>query len=166
MKTSSKAASLGGRPRKFTEPSRVITITLPCRTLELLDSLGPDRARAIVKCVDAVAGVDHGVGQLVTLVPIATGANLILTRPSKYLNQVENLRMIEVSPGRYLLSLRPGTSPSSLEVILSDLLETIPASEVNERQTLQKVMSLLRQSRRTKSTSKEEILLVGGSEGS
>ena len=38
-----------GRPRKFTRPSRTITLTLPEDTLEALAGLDPDVGRAIVR---------------------------------------------------------------------------------------------------------------------
>jgi len=46
---------LRGRPRKFQEASRPVTVTLPQRTLELLSTFDEDRGRAIVKVTDAVA---------------------------------------------------------------------------------------------------------------
>ena len=44
----------GGRPAKFDEPSRPVTITLPDRILERLEEIDGDRAKAVVKAVEAV----------------------------------------------------------------------------------------------------------------
>ena len=37
----------GGRPAKFAEPSRPVTVTLPERVLQLLAAVDADRAKAI-----------------------------------------------------------------------------------------------------------------------
>ena len=47
-----KSASKGGRPAKFDEPSRPVTITLPDRILDRLKEIDADRALAIVKAVE------------------------------------------------------------------------------------------------------------------
>ena len=43
-----------GRPAKFAEPSRPVTVTLPERILDLLAAVDSDRAQAIVKTVEAI----------------------------------------------------------------------------------------------------------------
>src|SRR5687767_16006199 len=40
-----------GRPRKFSAPSRPITLTLPVATIEALAAIDPDLSRAIVRIV-------------------------------------------------------------------------------------------------------------------
>ena len=42
----------GGRPAKFDEPSRPVTMTLPDRILDRLAEIGDDRAKAVVKAVE------------------------------------------------------------------------------------------------------------------
>jgi len=48
----------GGRPRKFAEPSRPITITLPEKTLRSLERIDTDRGRAIVKVTERALSQD------------------------------------------------------------------------------------------------------------
>ena len=58
LKQSAKSSvekNRGGRPAKFAEPSRPITVTLPERVLNLLAAVDPDRAKAITRLVDALA---------------------------------------------------------------------------------------------------------------
>ncbi len=55
-KDSSRSGSQGGRPAKFDEPRRPVTVTLPVRILTQLAEIDADRARAIVKAVEAVLG--------------------------------------------------------------------------------------------------------------
>jgi hypothetical protein len=52
-------SSRGGRPRKFAEPTRPVTVTIPDRTLKQLVHIDKDRAKAIAKAVNmAVDEVD------------------------------------------------------------------------------------------------------------
>ena len=44
----------GGRPAKFDEPSRPVTMTLPDRILDRLAEIGDDRAKAVVKAVEVL----------------------------------------------------------------------------------------------------------------
>ena len=53
MKNTKKTSAKGGRPSKFDGPSTRITLTLPDSTLAKLAGIGPDRAKSIVKAVDA-----------------------------------------------------------------------------------------------------------------
>ena len=52
---SSVKAKRTGRPAKFAEPSRPVTVTLPERILDLLAAVDSDRAQAIVKTVEAIS---------------------------------------------------------------------------------------------------------------
>ena len=52
---SSVKAKRTGRPAKFAEPSRPVTVTLPERILDLLAAVDSDRAQAIVKAVEAIS---------------------------------------------------------------------------------------------------------------
>ncbi|MGD9972855.1 MAG: hypothetical protein AB7S77_07330 [Desulfatirhabdiaceae bacterium] len=79
----------GGRPKKFDESSRVVTITLPERTLKNLESIDRDRARAIVKAVDRTLFQDRESDQpLVDLVEAAPGIAIILVGYSSSLRSV------------------------------------------------------------------------------
>ena len=49
--------SKSGRPRKFEGPSKVITLTLPTETLQQIESICHDRAKAIVQAVRAFAEI-------------------------------------------------------------------------------------------------------------
>ena len=51
-KQGSESASKGGRPAKFNEPRRPVTMTLPNRILDLLADINQDRAKAIATLVE------------------------------------------------------------------------------------------------------------------
>jgi len=157
---SSKAKNLGGRPSKFSEPSRPVTITLPERILSLLSTVNPDRALAITSVVDSLFSSSDNQQHLFEIRKVSTGKSIILVGHSKYLSQIPWLRLIEVGPARHIISIQSGTSIESMEVAIHDLLEDLPDSEHHEREILEALMKSIRTSRRSKKSVKEEILFV------
>ena len=138
-----------------------MTITLPERTLAQLAALDEDRARAIVKITDAVAGNGKHPLRPVELVEMAPGKSLIVVGPSQALKRIPFLKVIEIAPARYLLTIPPGTAVESLEVVLRDMLHD-PNVQHDEREhaILLELMNLIGHQRRTKRMSKAEILII------
>jgi hypothetical protein len=164
MKRSSARAgerNRGGRPPKFREPRHPVTVTLPERTLRLLAAVDKDRARAVVKVTDAaLAPTDTPQSRLVDVVEVMPDVGIILVGPSRCLRQIPWLRLVEVAPGRFLLSIPSGTPVDSLEIALHDLLETVPPADARERAILERLHALMRRLRRGRSVSKAEMLFV------
>jgi hypothetical protein len=155
-----KAKHGGGRPRKFHEASRPVTVTLPERTLERLAALDKDRARAIARATDLATGVCDTPSSRVEIVEIEPGTGIIVVGPSRCLRRISWLKMIEIAPGRFLLSIPTGTAVESLEVGILDLLDHLPPEEEDERDMLVKLRDQFRNSRRGEAMSKAEILFV------
>jgi hypothetical protein len=151
--------NVGGRPRKFADESRPITVTLPIQTLERLGAIDRDRARAIVKATDSVSGgsVTH---QPIEIVQVLPGLGIILVGPSRYLGKIDFLKLVEVAPRRFLLVIPSGTMTDSLEIALGDVMERIPERETQERKLMSDLLLLLRRFRRSNKVSKAEILFV------
>ena len=156
-----KARNTGGRPRKFHEASRPVTVTLPERTLHGLSMIDKDRARAIVRVVDAVSKATAPAGPGVEVVEIKKGAGYILVGSDKTLKQIPWLQLVEVTPSRYLLSIPTGTAVESLEVAILDLLEHLPPGEEPERKLLLRLREVLKHQRIGSTVSRAEILFVG-----
>lgn len=151
----------GGRPPKFREPRRPVTVTLPERTLRLLSALDKDRARAIVRVTDAaLSPADTPLSKLVEVVEVMPGVGIILVGASQSLRQIPWLRLVEVAPARFLLSIPSGTPVDSLEIALHDLVEAVPAVDTRERAILERLHALMRALRRGRSISKAEMLFV------
>lgn len=148
----------GGRPKKFNESSRPVTVTLPERTLRQLCNINDDRAQAIVKAVDIVAGSATHPLQPVELVEVTPGKAIIVIGSSKMLRKIPWLRMIEITPVRYLLSLPSGTPIESLEVAIMDLLETLSPEAKEDRVLLETLRNCITHQRRGKMISKGELL--------
>jgi hypothetical protein len=149
-----------GRPPKFPEPSRPITVTQPARTQGQIASVDRDRARAIVKVTDAVVRRDLPANRLVEVVEIEPGIGVIIVAPSRRLRDIPWLKLVEVAPARYLLVVPTGTPVDSLEVALLDALDDAAESETAERVLLTELQAVIRRLRRGRKVSKAEILIV------
>jgi len=151
---------LGGRPPKFDEPRRPVTLTLPERTLEHLAAVDDDRATAIVKVVDATLQRSANGRNAVDVVEVAPGAAVILVGPSRSLRRIPWLKLAELSPGRHLLTVVSGTPIESLEIAILDLLDGLPKTERYERRILAELRELIGSARRQHDVSKFEMLYV------
>ena len=152
--------TLSGRPPKFEEARRPVTVTLPETTLQQLTAIHADRARAIVKATAAVTSVRSGESALVEVVEASPGQSVIVVGPSKSLRTIEWLRLVEIAPGRYLLVVPTGTAIESLEVAVEDLLENLAPGETYERELLSALLKVMRFRRRQQDVTKAEILLI------
>jgi hypothetical protein len=156
----SKQKKTTGRPPKFQEERRPITVTLPERTLKKLAVIADDRARAIVQAVDNIIADENAQTEPVELIEVYPGQALIVIGPSKTLKKIPWLQLVEITPARYLLSVPSGTPIESLELTLLDLLDHLPASESYERSLLTAIREKLNTVRQEQRISKAEILFV------
>jgi len=149
-----------GRPPKFEEARRPITVTLPERVLQQLAALHADRARAIVKATALATGFEKEEHPLVDVVEVRPREAIIIVGPSKRLLEIAWLRLVEIAPARHLLVIPTGTTIEQLEVAVGDLLERIAPSEIYERELLSELHRLMRYRRQHQDVSKAEILLI------
>ncbi len=152
--------SQGGRPKKFSEPSKPITLTLPLSVLDSLAAIDKDRARAIVRATKHMLGGERVLNTELEIVRIDRTSGLILVGNSRYLRQLDCLRLVEVEPQRHLISVPAGTPETVIEISLRDLLEEIPVSEIRERRIISRLADIFRQARQANTMRKEEILIV------
>ena len=152
----------GGRPAKFDEPRRPVTVTLPERILDRLAEIDGDRARAIVKAVEATSARDGQRRDAVDSLDLGGNASLLTVVENRFLRAIPWLRLIEIAPGRNLLSLGPGATIEKLEVALGDLLDTSSDATDDERRTIELLLERLRTPRRRKAVHTEDILVIRG----
>ncbi|MBP7829058.1 MAG: hypothetical protein KA248_03990 [Kiritimatiellae bacterium] len=150
----------GGRPPKFLESRRPITVTLPDRILRSLESVDPDRARAIVRVTETVTGQKEDRFKPVEVVEVLPGKAIILVGPCEPLRRVKGLHMVEITPVRYLLTIPPGTPVESLEVAILDVMESARDISEHERAILVELRGLLSTHRRGSQMTKGELLFV------
>jgi hypothetical protein len=136
-------------------------VTLPERILAQLAAIDPDRARAIVKLTNAAAGCNGRGPHCVELAEMSPGKSLIVVGPSQALKRIPFLKLIEIAPARYLLTMPSGTPVESLEVILRDMLNNPDCQQdQREQDLLRELMNLIGRQRRTQHLSKAEILII------
>lgn len=159
METIKKTVTVG-RPPKFDEPSNPITVTLPSRILDQLEQVDSDRGKAIVKCVEGMAATSLHCKKRVEIVKVSDNAGMIVIGPCRSLESVPWLRLVEIAPARYLLSIPPGTSVTSLEVAIMDLIENQAAENDYEKGLLEELRQCISHHRRQEIVTKGEVLFV------
>lgn len=157
---SPRSGARRGRPRKFEEPSKVITLTLPESTLRDLEQLDPDRARAIVQAVRKAMSARSAVTPDVDVVEMVPGTGLIVIGASRLLKRIPYLHLVEIAPGRFLLAMDPGHDFKALEVAIRDLFEEVPGMEAREKHLLEQLLDRIRTERRGERVRMAEILFV------
>ena len=161
MKSTDKSRAKGGRPAKFGEPSRPVTVTLPLRILDRLAEIDGDRAQAIVKAVETVLGeTRQAPAAPVRELPISDEEALIAVADNRFPRNIPWLTMIEVAPGQHLLSLKDGIPVEKLEVTLGDFLDSPGDATEAERNVLRMLRDVLRTPRRNRAVRPEAILII------
>ena len=150
----------GGRPRKYSEASQPVTITLPKTTLGQLEQIDPDRGRAIVKLARQASRASHGGEPSIELVDIGGGSGLVVIGTTSALNSIGFLRMVEVSAGRHLIALLPGHGIHELEVALLDTLHERNSPADPDSSMITKLLELLRNFRKSEGVSTAQILFL------
>jgi hypothetical protein len=164
MEGSMKKKASGGRPPKFSEESGPITVTLPRRIVQKLETIDSDRAKAIVKCVDSTIDTAWPNQKRVEVIEIEKGIGLIVIGPSESLKNIPWLRLIEIAPCRFLLAIPTGTALELLEIVILDLIENLPEDQITEKALLTDLRRKLSHHRRKDGLSKGEILYINTEE--
>jgi hypothetical protein len=147
-------AGRAGRPPKFDEPCRVVTVTLPERTLEDLSYIDRDRARAIVKATSLAR--HHPPGEAlpqpprdVDLMRVAPESAVIALSSARSLEGIPGLTLVEFMPSRFLIIVGADTSLSDVEIAILDRQEALPPEAAREREMLHQLLDHLRTGRRS-----------------
>lgn len=134
-----------GRPRKFSAPSRAVTLTLPERTLEALAAVDHDLSRAVVRL--AQPDVDGRAFACAELEPFGRHA-VIVVRPSRTLERKAGVLLVPRPDGRALISFEEAKTIPELELKLQDLVDD-PELAGTDRRVLEEIAALLRDARRS-----------------
>ena len=152
--------AIGGRPPKFDEPSRPVTLTLPESTLKALKIINPDRAQAIVKLTSGALAPKGGSRPPVEVVKVADHTGLIIVGPSQALRRIPFLQLVEIASERFLLALKAGSNFSTLEIAIQDVLGELPAGDQWEKELLSQLLENVRKLRKGDRVTTAEILFV------
>ncbi len=147
-----------GRPRKYSRPSRPITVTLPEDVIGRLSASDPDLGRAIVSLVEE-RGPGRGVAPHPAEVTNYGNHAVIIVTPLKALRKLPGVQLVPVGNGRALISLDSRNSIPRFELAVGDALESEAVSPA-EREALEAVTGILQQARRSRGTTIEERTII------
>ncbi len=150
----------GGRPPKYSGPSRPVTLTLPESTLEGLKQIHSDRGKAIVKLTEAALRSGASSQSQVEIVEMADNTGLLVVGPSKSLGRIPFLHLVEVAPARFLIAMDSGNDYRALELALRDVMEDVPSDDRRERELLSQLLEQVTNLRKSARMRMAEILLV------
>lgn len=143
---------------KYGRASRAVTLTLPEDIIVRLGEVDTDLGRAIVALAER-----HGKARArpVRQAEIAAYGShaVIIVNPAKELRRLPGVQLVPIGNGRALISLERPHSVPQLEL---DLRDAIERSEVSgsERQTLEAIAEILRESRLSRHVSIEERTII------
>jgi hypothetical protein len=134
-----------GRPRKFTAPSRPITLTLPDHVIDALAALDPDLSRAIVRLAQPMlADRPHAPAELATF----GRHSVIVVNPSRTLEKRTGVELLHMPDGRALISFEQPMTIAGLELLIEDAIEDkgLPAAD---REIFEAIAGILKTARRS-----------------
>ena len=138
-----------GRPRKFTEPSRPVTLTLPEHIIKALNAIDHDLSRAVVRLMQPqLVEQPHPPAELVLF-----GARaVIVVNPTRTLEQRTGVMLVPLSDGRALIAFDDSLTANSLELVIQDVLEEKDLPDEDAR-IFEGIRTLLRDARRSETVS-------------
>lgn len=140
-----------GRPRKFDEPTRVVSLTLPESVIGSLSRLHQDLGHAVAGLIQGRSTpTERPAAELVTFGHRA----VISVRPSRALERQLQVSLVPLPDGRALIAFDTPQSVAELELRIHDALED-GLIDAEDRPTFEGIRAILRDARRS-----EEVLLV------
>ena len=137
-----------GRPRKFDEPTRVVTLTLPESVIAGLSRIHADLGRAVAGLVGAEAPAPRRAAELI----VFGNRAVISVRPSPSLERRIGVELVPMPDGRALISFDTPHSVAELELSIQDALDDRELA-ADDRHVFEAIREILRDARRSKDVS-------------
>jgi hypothetical protein len=152
-------AARRGRPRKFTRPTRIVTLTLPEDALDALAALDADLARAIVRLVKAPT-----TERAFTGLEVSTFGSraVIVVNPTRALSAMKGVELVPLGDGRSLIALEDGMSEPQFELAVRDALDGNRLS-VADHALLERLAAVLREARQDGAIGLRRIMVLHAS---
>jgi hypothetical protein len=138
-------ANRRGRPRKFSRPSRAITLTLPEDTIAALRAVDRDLSRAVVRVVQPFE--QEQPRSPAELAEYGSRA-VIVVAPSRTLTERTGAELVPLADGRALLAFDEKLTVSQFELRLLDALAD-PMLDEGDRETFLALAKILGGTRRS-----------------
>ena len=142
------------------EDNRVITLTLPEKTVQLLETLDQDLTRAIAKVTDIATQKAYPRGSSFEVVKVAPHNSVLILGSDTLLSRIPWIRLVEIAPGRNLIAIPSGTSLESLEVAILEVIENMASADETEKSLLKEFCKYVGRLRRYNRVSRAEIMIV------
>lgn len=149
-----------GRPKKFDEPARAVSLTLPESVIAQLSRLHADLGRAVVSLLARK-----------TPAPPRPGAQLVVygkravisVRSTPTLESRTGVQLVPLPDGRALISFEAPQTIADLELNISDALEDTSLPQ-DDRAVFESILGILRDARRAKDVSlvRRSIIVLEG----
>ena len=139
---------------------RLLTLTLPEKTLRVLEIIDKDLTQAIVKLTNIASRKDFPKGSSFEVVKVAPRKSVLIVGSDTQLAKIPWVKLVEIAPGRNLITIPSGTSLESLEVEILALIEKMGSEEETERTLLTEFSKYVGRLRRYKRMSRAEIMIV------
>lgn len=133
-------------------------MTLPEDVLARLAAVDADLGRAIVRLVERKVTARLSTSEPAAIANYGNHAVIVVT-PVKALRRLVGVELIPIGNGRALISLAHPHSIAQLELGLRDVLERGDVDEL-ERETLEKIADILRQTRGSRAVSLAERTII------
>ena len=157
MESSSKIMTpRRGRPRKFTGPSRPVTLTLPLDVIDALSAIDADLSRAVVRIAQPeLARRPRRAAELATFGRRA----VIVVNPTRTLERRTGVGLVPLPDGRALISFDQPTTPAALELMIADALEDHRLSAA-DRAVFEGIVDILKSARRASDVSLRQSNII------
>ena len=134
-----------GRPRKFSAPSRAVTLTLPENVLQVLATIDPDPSLAIVQLAKRRGTAP---GRPPAELSVFGQRAVITIRPTRTLERQIGLELVPLPDGRALISFDQPTTVAELELALYDALRD-PSLSAEDHTVFEGIAKILTDARRS-----------------
>ncbi|HXG54107.1 MAG TPA: hypothetical protein VNJ03_01895 [Vicinamibacterales bacterium] len=134
-----------GRPRKFSAPSRAVTLTLPEHVIAALGAVDSDLSRAIVQLTQPTLGMTPK--PAAELSRFGNHAVIVVT-PTRALAERTGIEFVPLPDGRALISFRQAMTIAELELLIEDAVDDHRLS-TSDHAVFEALAGILRSARRS-----------------
>jgi len=142
------------------EVCRVVTLKLPEKTVQLLETFNQDLTRAIADLTDSAVQRAFPKGSSYEVVRVAPHTSVLIVGSNTLLSRIPWIKLVEIAPGRNLIAIPSGTSLESLEIAILELIEGIASTDETEKSLLKEFCKYVGRLRRYNRISRAEIMIV------
>lgn len=135
-----------GRPRKFDEPTRVVSLTLPESVIASLTDLHGDLGHAVTRLARKI--VKHVPGRKPAELVMFGRRATISVQPTRTLARRLAVELVPMPDGRALISFAAPQSVAEFELRLHDALDDGAITE-GDREACEAMRAILREARRS-----------------